>query len=74
MTDSDLKPDSKTENPVIQAMEIAPAVLALEDGTVFYGKAIGAIGGQLSRADYFAIRNTVGPGSPKVADASGSRK
>lgn len=37
-------------------------------------EAAGAIGRSLSREDYFAVRNTVGPGSPKIADASGSRK
>jgi len=37
-------------------------------------EAVGAIGAQLSREDCFAVRNTVGPGSPKIADASGSRK
>lgn len=48
MTDSDLKPESKADsladNPVTRAMEMPPAILALEDGTVFYGKAIGAMG------------------------------
>ncbi len=37
-------------------------------------EAVGAGGKQLSREDYFAVRNTVGPGSPKIADAGGSRK
>jgi len=37
-------------------------------------EAVGAIGKRLSREDYFALRNIVGPGSPKVADAVGSRK
>ena len=37
-------------------------------------EAAGAIGQCLSREDYFAIRNTVGPGSPKIADTGGSRK
>jgi aryl-alcohol dehydrogenase-like predicted oxidoreductase len=37
-------------------------------------EAVGAAGKQLSREDYFAVRNTVGPGSPKIADAGGSRK
>lgn len=37
-------------------------------------EAVGAGEKRLSREDYFAVRNTVGPGSPKIADASGSRK
>ena len=37
-------------------------------------EAAGASGKVLSREDHFAVRNTVGPGSPKIADASGSRK
>jgi aryl-alcohol dehydrogenase-like predicted oxidoreductase len=37
-------------------------------------EAVGAGGKRLSREDYFAVRNTIGPGSPKIADASGSRK
>jgi aryl-alcohol dehydrogenase-like predicted oxidoreductase len=37
-------------------------------------EAAGAFGQRLSREDYFAVRNTVGPGSPKVADTKGSRK
>jgi len=37
-------------------------------------EAVGAGGKHLSREDYFAVRNAVGPGSPKIADASGSRK
>ena len=37
-------------------------------------EAAGAAGKVLSREDHFAVRNTVGPGSPKIADASGSRK
>ncbi len=37
-------------------------------------EAVGAAGKQLSREDYFAVRNAVGPGSPKIADAGGSRK
>jgi aryl-alcohol dehydrogenase-like predicted oxidoreductase len=37
-------------------------------------EAAGAMGKRLSREDHFAVRNAVGPGSPKVADASGSRK
>jgi aryl-alcohol dehydrogenase-like predicted oxidoreductase len=37
-------------------------------------EAVGAAGKQLSREDYFAVRNTVGPGSPKIADVSGSKK
>tara|TARA_B110000037_G_scaffold192414_1_gene226616 strand:- start:3638 stop:4606 length:969 start_codon:yes stop_codon:yes gene_type:complete len=37
-------------------------------------EAVGALGKRLSREDYFAIRNTVGPGSPKIADTKGSRK
>ena len=37
-------------------------------------EAVGAGGKQLSREDYFAVRNTVGPGSPKIADVSGSKK
>lgn len=37
-------------------------------------EAVGASGKRLSREDYFAVRNAVGPGSPKIADASGKRK
>lgn len=37
-------------------------------------EAVGAGGRRLSREDYFAVRNAVGPGSPKIADASGRRK
>ncbi len=37
-------------------------------------EATGVFGKRLSREDYFAVRNTVGPGSPKPPDASGSRK
>jgi aryl-alcohol dehydrogenase-like predicted oxidoreductase len=37
-------------------------------------EAVGAIGKRLSREDYFAVRNTVGPGSPKPTDASGKKK
>ena len=37
-------------------------------------EAVGAGGRRLSREDYFAVRNAVGPGSPKIADASGKRK
>ncbi len=37
-------------------------------------EAAGVFGKRLSREDYFAVRNTVGPGSPKPPDASGSRK
>ncbi len=37
-------------------------------------EAAGAMGKSLSREDHFAVRNAVGPGSPKVADAKGSRK
>lgn len=37
-------------------------------------EAVGAAGKRLSRQDVFAVRNAVGPGSPKVADTSGSRK
>lgn len=37
-------------------------------------EAVGAIGKRLSREDYFAVRNTVGPGSPKPPDASGKKK
>ena len=37
-------------------------------------EAVGAAGKVLSREDYFAVRNTVGPGSPKPKDASGTRK
>ena len=38
------------------------------------GEAVGALGKTLSREDYFAVRNAVGPGSPKPPDASGARK
>lgn len=37
-------------------------------------EAAGAMGKLLSREDYFAVRNAVGPGSPKPPDASGTRK
>ncbi|MEW6751881.1 MAG: aldo/keto reductase [Candidatus Latescibacterota bacterium] len=37
-------------------------------------EAAGAAGRTLSREDYFEVRKAVGPGSPKIADASGSRK
>ena len=37
-------------------------------------EAVGALGKRLSREDYFAVRNAVGPGSPKPPDASGSKK
>ena len=37
-------------------------------------EAVGAIGKRLSREDYFAVRNAVGPGSEKIADTRGSRK
>lgn len=38
-------------------------------------EAVGSVGGKpLSREDYFAVRNAVGPGSPKIADTGGSRK
>ena len=37
-------------------------------------EAVGAGGKRLSREDYFAVRNAVGPGSPKIADATGRRK
>ena len=37
-------------------------------------EAVGAVGKTLSREDHFAVRNAVGPGSPKIADAKGSRK
>lgn len=37
-------------------------------------EAVGAAGKVLSREDYFTVRNTVGPGSPKPKDASGTRK
>lgn len=37
-------------------------------------EAVGAAGKTLSREDHFAVRNAVGPGSPKIADAKGSRK
>ncbi len=37
-------------------------------------EAVGAAGKVLSREDYFAVRNAVGPGSPKPKDASGTRK
>ena len=37
-------------------------------------EAVGVMGKQLSREDHFAVRSAVGPGSPKIADASGSRK
>jgi len=37
-------------------------------------EAVGALGKRLSREDYFAVRNAVGPGSPKPPDASGKRK
>jgi len=37
-------------------------------------EAAGALGQRLSREDYFAVRNAVGPGSPKPPDASGTRK
>ena len=37
-------------------------------------EAVGAGGRRLSREDYFAVRNAVGAGSPKIADASGKRK
>ncbi len=40
MASSENKPDNK----VLFSTEYAPAILALEEGTVFYGKAIGAIG------------------------------
>lgn len=36
--------ENKPDNTVLFSTEYAPAILALEDGTVFYGKAIGAIG------------------------------
>jgi len=48
LTDSDSRTDSPADsepnNMVTRAMEMSPAILALEDGTVFYGKAIGALG------------------------------
>lgn len=37
-------------------------------------EAAGALGKRLSREDYFLVRNTVGPGSPKPPDASGTKK
>lgn len=37
-------------------------------------EAAGALGKTLSREDYFTVRKTVGPGSPKIADAKGDRK
>ena len=37
-------------------------------------EAVGALGKRLSREDYFAVRNAVGPGSPEPPDASGSKK
>ncbi len=37
-------------------------------------EAAGVLGKTLSREDYFAVRNAVGPGSSKVADTRGSRK
>ncbi len=37
-------------------------------------EAIGAVGKELSREDYFAVRKTVGPGPTKIADTKGSRK
>ena len=37
-------------------------------------EAVGAMGKVLSREDYFAVRNALGPGSPKPKDASGTRK
>lgn len=37
-------------------------------------EAAGAMGKTLSREDYFTVRKTVGPGSPKVADIKGDRK
>jgi len=37
-------------------------------------EAVGALGKCLSREDYFAVRNAVGPGSPKPTDASGTKK
>ncbi len=36
--------DNKPDNTAVFATGFAPAILALEDGTVFYGKAIGATG------------------------------
>lgn len=37
-------------------------------------EAAGALGKTLSRAEFFAVRKAVGPGSPKIADATGNRK
>lgn len=49
MTDADYIPDlaadsGKNTSLMARAMAMPPAILALEDGTVFYGKAIGATG------------------------------
>jgi carbamoyl-phosphate synthase small subunit len=49
LTDADYTPDlaaesGKNTSLMARAMAMPPAILALEDGTVFYGKAIGAIG------------------------------
>jgi aryl-alcohol dehydrogenase-like predicted oxidoreductase len=37
-------------------------------------EAIGAVGKELSREDYFEVRKAVGPGATKIADTKGSRK
>ena len=37
-------------------------------------EAAGALGKRLSREDFYAVRMTVGPESPKIKDASGTRK
>ena len=37
-------------------------------------EAAGAIGKNLSREDHFAVRQVVGPGSPKISDSCGEKK
>jgi len=37
-------------------------------------EAVGAVGKELSRQDYFEVRKAVGPGPTKIADTKGSRK
>ncbi|MBC8876616.1 MAG: aldo/keto reductase [Planctomycetes bacterium] len=37
-------------------------------------EAAGAVGRTISREDYFAVRNLVGPAGPKLADAKGEQK
>lgn len=37
-------------------------------------EAAGAVGKMISREDYFAVRNLVGPAGPKLADAKGEQK